>query len=215
MTVTPDREHLDDLLDLSKPSTTDITPVVATEIEHLRTASRSHARRVTHRRWFRPVAAGLAGAIVLGGAATAAAATGVWTNPWAHNPATSFTFTLPSGAVCEQRIGNVSGLEPDQVDRIESVFAGMDIGALLSPAAISAVVAERRAQGPGVFVNDDGTTEDSGYGTRHYSQDEEYWTAVWDIVVTAFDKEAALAGISTEGTDLTFSGEAHCPGADW
>lgn len=215
MTITPDREHLDELLDLSKPSTADITPAVATEIEHLRTASRSRSTRVLRRRWFRPVVAGLAGAIVLGGAATAAAAAGLWTNPWAQNPATSFTFTLPSGAVCEQRIGNVSGLEPDQVATIESVFAGMDIDGLLSPAAVADVIAERRAQGPGVYVNDDGTTEDSGYGTQHYNEDEEYWTAVWDVVTTAFYDEADRAGISTEGTDLTFSGEANCPGADW
>jgi hypothetical protein len=162
------------------------------------------------------VVAGVASLVLISGAAAAAAtSSGLWQNPWAEHPDGSLTFTLPSGAVCEQRFGNVGGGDADQIAAIEAFYRDTDLEALITPSAVDAVIAERRTQGTGVHINGDGTTAPSGYGTDNYSADEEYWTAVWEIVVTTLDEELTRIGIDGAGTNLTFSGEANCPGAQW
>lgn len=69
------------------------------------------------RRYARPVAAGLAAAVALGGAGVAAAATGVWER-WARkDPYLAVTFQLPSGTRCEYRVGDLKGTSPE-VERV-------------------------------------------------------------------------------------------------
>lgn len=128
---------------------------------------------------------------------------------------TSFTFTLPSGAVCEQRIGNVMGGESEEAAAVEEFYGSTDFEALLTEEAIAEVIERRRSQEPGIFRNTDGSEEPTGYGTARYSADDEHWMAVWDLVTTALDAELAERGLDENGTDLSFSGEANCPGADW
>lgn len=216
MSMIHSRDHLDDVLDQSSPTVAPITSDIAAGIRQLRADSRSSARATARRQnMTRPIIAGLVSLTLIGGAATAAAAAGLWVNPWAASPDAALTFTLPSGAVCEQRIGNVRGLDPSEVAIVQAFYRDTDLQSLISPVAVNDVIKERRAQGQGVFVNDDGTTEPSGYGTDHYSEDQEYWTAVWDIVTSALDEELDRAGVDGISTDLAFSGEANCHGAQW
>lgn len=83
MIMAPDREHLDELLDQSSPRTTPITTDVADEITRLQTATEASWSSAARRsRWVRPVVAGFAAVLLVGGVATAAAAvTGHWTLP--------------------------------------------------------------------------------------------------------------------------------------
>lgn len=56
--------------------------------------------------------------LTLGGAGAAAAAVLDW-SPWAQQPDVAFTYTLPSGATCAQRLGNVTAADPAVADGIE------------------------------------------------------------------------------------------------
>jgi len=214
MNMTPGREDLDELLDASSPPTTPITAEVAAEISRLRSVTLPAPGRRGPRRWARPVGVTLAAVALLGGAASAAAATGLWTVPWAPAALTSFTYTLPSGAQCEQIIGNVTGSDPAQVEAVEYVYRSTDFDALLTDEAIAATITQRRAAGPGLYQNADGSTAPSGYGTTHYNADEEYSTAVYDIVVTAVYDELSSRGIEI-GSDVSYQSQWNCPGADW
>ncbi|MGO2863479.1 MAG: hypothetical protein ACTIC1_20140 [Brevibacterium sp.] len=216
MSVTPDDDQLDRLLGESSPQASPITAIVASEISRLQGEMEAEVREATRvRRWRRPVAAALASVLVLGGATAAAAATGIWTMPWADDPVASFDFTLPSGAVCEQRIGNVTGLASDEIAAVVNFYRSTDFEALLTDDAIDATIVQRREAGEGIYVNEDGSTEPSGLGTEQYNADKEYWTAVWDVVTTALEDDLKRAGIDGIDTDLSFQGEANCPGADW
>lgn len=97
------RDPLDELLDRSAP----YAPV--TESESLTTAYEAMARdarvraRMSRRRAHLAIGAGLA--VVLAGGATAAAAAGLFSwSVWATNPDITYSFTLPSGRQCEERI---------------------------------------------------------------------------------------------------------------
>ncbi|WP_460802790.1 hypothetical protein [Microbacterium sp. GXF6406] len=215
MSVAPDDDRLDQLLGESSPETALITVSVANEVARLQGATQAEVRESTRvRRWRRPAVTALASVLVLGGATAAAAATGVWTMPWADEPIVSFGFTLPSGAVCEQRIGNVTGLAPDEIAAVENFYRSTNFEALLTDDAIDATIAQRRT-GESIHRNEDGSTEPAGLGTKHYNADKEYWTAVWDILTTALDADLEQAGIDGIATDLSFQGEANCPGANW
>lgn len=215
MTTMPRRDNLTELLDQSSPQTTRVTTDVADEITRLQATTRASVQAAPHeRRWLRPVVAGVASVLLLGGASAAAAATGLWTVPWADEAVASFTFTLPSGAECEQRIGNVTGLAPNEIAAVENFYRTTDFEALLTDDVIAETIVQRRT-GDAIYQNADGSTEPGGFGTEHYNADKEYSTAVWDVVVTALDTELALDGIDGIETDLTFQGQLSCPGADW
>lgn len=216
MSMAPGRERLDELLNQSSPRTTPITTDVADEITRLQAATEaSWGSAPRRRRWARPVVAGFAAVLLVGGVATAAAAaTGLWTLPWAPNNAVaSFSYTLPSGVRCEQRLGGVTGTIPNAIAAVEHFYRHADFDALLSTKAIDATIAHRRS-GERIFVNPDGSTERSGFGTKHYSADEEYQDAVWDVVTTAMDADLARQGVGGIDTNLTFQGDLSCPGAD-
>lgn len=104
-------------------------------------------------------------------------------------------------------------MRPNEVAAVENFYRHADFETLLSDKAIAATIAHRRSGGA-IFVNRDGSTEPSGFGTKHYDADEEYKEAVWDVVVTAMDADLARQGIDGINTGLTFQGEASCPGAD-
>lgn len=209
------RDSIDDLLDQSSPPSTPETEDVRTEIALLHVQAEALSGTRQSPRWVRPAVAGFAAIALIGGVATAAAATGQWTLPWAAGDAVaSFTFTGPSGVQCEQRIGGVAGMEPHEVAAVENFYRTVDFDALLSPEKIEQTIASRREPGGGLWVNPDGSTEPSGIGTDHYNADEEYQMAVWDVVVTALDADLARQGIDGIDTGLTFQGEYICAGAD-
>lgn len=213
MGMTPGRDHLDELLDQSSPQTTQITTDIADEIVRLRSATEAASGNSSRRRRWRPVAAGFAAVLLAGGMATAAAAaTGQWALPWATNNAVaSFSFTLPSGFECEQRIGGVRGLIPAEIAAVENFYRHADFKALINE-KLDATIAYRRTR-EALFSNPDGSTEPAGFGTKHYSADEEYKDAVWDVVVTAMDADLARQGIDGIGTELTLQADLSCPGA--
>lgn len=213
--MSPTSDHLDDLLDQSAPRTTVMTESVADELTRLRVATSVETASVTVRRpWRRPVIAGLASVLLLGGAATATAAvTNSWV-PWAQTPVASMTYTLPSGVECEERIGNVLGHDPRAVDVVENFYRTTDIGSLLTEEKIASTI-EWIRQDSNIAVNADGSTEPAGYGTVHYNADEEYQQAVSMIVTAAVSTELADQGIDGADRNLSSDSQAFCPGANW
>lgn len=59
--------------------------------------------------------------------AAAAAATGAGWAPWAADPDVTFTYSLPSGLECEQRIGVVEGGDPAVRDAIRDIVEEIDV----------------------------------------------------------------------------------------
>ena len=203
---------LDELLARSAPASTPITAAVKSELVNLRAAT-GPIREERSRRWRRQIAIGLAGALLFGGAA-AAAASGAWSLPWAESDSlVSFTYTLPSGVECEQRVGGVTGTVPRVTEATESFYRNTDIQALLTPEAIRAAI-ERERSGDVIHVLDDGTQVPGGYGTAYYDADREYMTAVWDVVVTAMDDELAREGLAGVDNTASLQSEPNCPGLD-
>lgn len=203
-------DNLDELLDNSRPRTTPITPGITQELQRLRAATAAIARR----RWARPVVAGLAATILISGGAAAAAATGTWTLPWAENDAlATFSYTLPSGIECEQRVGGVTGTVPAVIEATENFYRTTDIQALLTPDAITDAIENQRSGEP-IHILEDGTTVPGGYGTDYYNADQEYMTAVINIVFTAMDDELARQGLTGVDRDASLQSEPSCPGLD-
>jgi hypothetical protein len=102
-------DRLDDLLRLSSPRTTASSGELTAEFRSMATSARERAgwRRALRRT---PLIAGAAIAIALGGAGVATA-NGLWSG-WAADPDGVLSFTLPSGTVCEHRIGNFQFGDP-------------------------------------------------------------------------------------------------------
>jgi len=215
MSMTPDRDRLDDLLDQSSPRTTVVTHAVADELTRLRVEAETTATRTLQiSRWKRPALVGLLSVMLLGGAATATATvSGAW-SPWAQTPDGAHTYTLPSGAVCEARIGAVNGNNKEAREAVENFYHNLDFGSLLTDDNMDDMIAQLRTEDSTQW-NDDGTTEPSGYGTKHYSADHEYGWAVSRILGNALDAELIRVGVDSNASNLSYLGETHCPGADW
>ncbi|WP_233200739.1 MULTISPECIES: hypothetical protein [Cryobacterium] len=213
--MSPTSDDLDGLLNRSAPPTTVVTESVADELTRLRVATSVETASVTVRRpWRRPVFAGLASVLLLGGAVTATAAvTNSWV-PWAQTPVASMTYTLPSGAECEERIGNVLGQDPAAVEVVEDFYRTTDIGSLLTTEKIASTI-EWIRQDSNIAVNADGSTEPAGYGTVHYNADEEYQRAVSMIVTAAVSTELTNRGIDGADSNLSSESQSFCPGASW
>lgn len=60
------------------------------------------------------------------GIGAAAMATGLWA-PWAQTPDGTFTYTLPSGMTCEQRVGDLHSENPDIQRAVQEIYATMDV----------------------------------------------------------------------------------------
>jgi hypothetical protein len=117
-------DEVDQLLQASDPArdlTADERRLAAEMVEQ--------SRPVTKRqRYARPIAVAAIAAVALGGGGmAAAAATGLWEG-WAQDDALAIVhYTLPSGASCEWRIGNVQGA-PDEVEQvIGEALAGVEL----------------------------------------------------------------------------------------
>lgn len=202
-----------DLLDRSAPRTTEVTPDVAAELLHLRIVTESAEAATRTPRWARPVTVGLVSATLVVGMGAAAAASGMWTLPWAEdNSLASFSYRLPSGLECEQRVGGVSGSNPTVVHAVEDFWRTTDIQGLLTDEAIARVLVRHQTA---IYVNEDGSTEPAGPGTEHYNADSDYITAVWDVAVTAMDADLERMGLANVDPDLTMQSEPNCPGLEW
>ena len=110
------------------------------DLAALAVAARGRATRA--RRTPRIVAAGAALTLLLGGATAAAAASGIieW-DPWAEQ-AVNRTFTLPSGAECEFRMGNVMIGDPKAAAAAQDIIDHTDFVAELDVEAVMADYAQ-------------------------------------------------------------------------
>lgn len=208
-TNNPGRDPLDDLLDASSPATSRPSSVVDDEVVRMIVGAEREARPAGVLRHLpRPAAAGVALAIVLGGAG-AAAATGTW-SPWAQAPDGVLTYTLPSGAQCEQRLGDVRG---GRGEVVREFLRTTDLQALVSEGVDDAIAEIRTEENS--FVHPDGTREPAGYGTERYNADQEYQSAVWRVINEAVSEELDRSGTDPAEVDLSWGGEANCPGAQW
>jgi hypothetical protein len=147
-------------------------------------------------------------AVGAGGAAAAAAWTG-WVAPWAAQPTGAFTYTLPSGAVCEEQIGPPDGLDAKRLAALRDWFARTDV---MAEADVQGRIDELRSETDATMLLEDGTEVAAGYGTPYYpSPDEEYQQAV-DIAVKDL-ADAELKRLGRVEPLHSWSEEVHCPGA--
>lgn len=156
-------------------------------------------------------------AVVLGlglggvGAAAAAVTYQEW-SPWAQDPDVAFTYTLPSGAVCEERLGEVVGPDPATVEATRTFFRTHDVLAL---ADVEGTIASLRTE-EHTTMDDSGTLRSATNGSEDYlSPDTEYHLALTRAVLELVDDELAAQGFDRDANTYTYTGEAHCPGAQW
>ncbi|MFI2752587.1 hypothetical protein ACGIF2_04040 [Cellulomonas sp. P22] len=205
-----DDPRLDGLLDRSAPPTMLAAQADGQALHQMALAARGEARPV---RWPRTArrTAGFAAALGLGlgGVGVAAAAvTGVdlpW-SPWAQEPDATLTYTLPSGAVCEQRLGNVESSDQARVEALQEYVSTHDVLAL---ADVDGAITQMRTE--------ERTFEGhrAEYPSEYYpSPDSEYQQAVSQAVAHLVFGELERRGFGPD-TDLSLMGEAHCPGAKW
>ena len=154
-------------------------------------------------------------ALVLGlglggvGAAAAAVTHQQW-SPWAQDPDVVFTYMLPSGATCEQRIGDVAGPDTEAIEATRAFFRTHDVLAL---ADVEGAIAWLRTD-EHTITNDDGTSRAANYGRDDYmSPDTEYQVALAHAVSALIEDELSGQGLVGDGD--TYASEAYCPGAQW
>ncbi len=203
------------------PRVSTITPSVEDELARMAVVARTDTARSERkkRRVPRVAVIGLAAALVVGGAGAAAAATGGFTSWWADEPDAVYVFTLPSGAVCEARWGNVMGSYADKAAR-EAAREYLGTIDDLDQADVDAEIARMRADRDSWLQNEDGTREPAWYGTENYkSPDMEYLDAVSFVVSGALWAELERQGFDLDAGEnergLSVDGEMNCPGAQW
>lgn len=123
---TTDHDELDQVLSRLAAPTTQITPAVEDELASLTIATRRAARPDARKRaWRLSLTAGIP-VVAVFGIGAAAMATGLWA-PWAQTPDGTFTYTLPSGVTCEQRVGDLHSENPDIQRAVQEIYATMDV----------------------------------------------------------------------------------------
>ncbi|PRB09956.1 hypothetical protein [Microbacterium sp. MYb62] len=131
---TTDHDELDQVLRSLAAPTTQITPAVEDELASLTIATRRAVRpNARQRAWRLALTAGIP-VVTVFGIGTAAMATGLW-EPWAQTPDGTFTYTLPSGITCENRVGDLRSENPDIQRAVQDIFATMDVVAASDVAA--------------------------------------------------------------------------------
>ena len=135
---------------------------------------------------------------------------GNWDAPWADDPTGTLSFTLPSGGVCEQRIGDLKVANPNANEMVHDWLHDHTLNEI---ADIDAAIAATRAEGPQTWQFDGRPTITFGYGTANYDADYEYVTAMRQATY-----EAVHAKLLDEGyTDyadynISYEGELRCSG---
>lgn len=120
-------DHLDRALRRAGDLIAPRTPELEHELAALSVATRSRTRSRAPKHIGTIAAAGGVALLLAGGAA--AAATGVW-RPWAETPDGAFTYVLPSGIECEERVGVVEADGPDVRAALQSIFETVDVVAV-------------------------------------------------------------------------------------
>jgi hypothetical protein len=205
-----DSDTFDDLLSLCAPPTAvpdDLEALLLPMVAEARLAARRAARPRVLRR-----AATVGAVVLLGlGGAGAAAASGGWHVWWSDSPDGAFTYALPSGAVCEDLLGNIQGLDPDANQAVRDWFDRTDV---VGQAEVEAEIQRMRTDTDSTAVLQDGTAVDSSYGTDYYqSPDREYALAMHRAVGQLMTAELERLGYAASLD--SFEGESSCPGAKW
>lgn len=207
-----------DLGEDGEPITAALDGLVASTRTAARTASRTRGTRDRRPR-HTILAASATAAVLVGGGAAAAVTTssfGNWIAPWTADPTGTLTFALPSGGVCEQRIGDLKVANPQAEEMIHTWLADHTLAEI---ADIDAAIEADRAAGPETwtFDGDTGHRPDVvyGYGTANYDADYEYTNAVYQA-----ETEAILAKLADEGYteyedyNYSWSSELQCSGSN-
>lgn len=206
--------RLDELLGESSPptlladraTTADLTEIVALA----RAEAAPDARKPIARR-----SIGIATALVIGiagaGVGAAALTRSGWA-PWLEDPDVMFTYTLPSGATCEQRIGGIEGADPVEVAAVRDFFRTHDV---MSMVDMDAEIALFRS-GTNVHVNEDGFAEPVGPGSADYpSPDSEYGVVLSQAVGLLVFSELEANGTARDDPGVMLQGQTECPDAQW
>lgn len=204
---TRDHDELDQALRHLAFPTTQITPAIEDELASLTIASLRATRPVARKRaWRLSLSAGVP-VVAVFGIGTAAMATGLWA-PWAQTPDGTFTYTLPSGVVCEQRVGNLHAENPDIQPAVQEIFTTMDVVAESDVTTRNEqLLTEESALEYAQATVDD--SESPGFGTI---EDVIYGMALRGAVLETVDQELVQRGfdMSDERNMISAQGQALC-----
>lgn len=147
-------EELSRVLDASAPAVVPHSDELVSDLDRAVSEARVHvlSDRVRVRGGARRglVALGLA-VLLVGGGATAAVATGGFSwLPWAQNPDVAYSFTLPSGRACEERVV----LERTWFGGDWEAFVDSAKNLVVSSAEVDRTLAEIRVPGTAIMVLD-------------------------------------------------------------
>ncbi|PZQ89017.1 MAG: hypothetical protein DI534_09580 [Leifsonia xyli] len=193
-----DTDPLDELLSRSAPATTARTPALREELTRMAVASASERRASVSRRRL-VIGTGVATALLLASAGTAAATGIIDWRPWAQDPDVVYTYTLPSGEPCELRVV----FDDDATGAVaRDIVAGADLDAEID---VDAAIADMRAA-TSIGTDEFGNSWDMGYGTEYYPGiDEEYDIAVGHAVSGFLVVELRARGIPDAAQNSTYA----------
>jgi hypothetical protein len=210
----PDDDLLDTVLRASAPPTPGVDARTDRELAELVADARRAARPGRSRRTKRHVVAASAAILFgLAGASTAAATvSGVDWLPWAEDPDAIFTYTLPSGAVCEERIGEVSAADARITEATREYFRNNDVLALVD---VDAMIAQMRTEDD-TPAGAGGVELPAAYPDEQpMPADLEYSLALQRAVGGLVSAELERQGFDLDAAEVGWGGQASCPGADW
>lgn len=204
-------ESLDALLESAAPPTTDISPQLEDELARIVVRSRIDQREALSPRRGRVMATiAIASAVVVGGAGAAAAATVDEWAWWATNPTGTVSYTLPSGKVCEQRLGEINSSDPALTAAARDYVGSVDI---LTTFDVDEAFHAAKADAQRYAADAQGQVGDPFVMP---TDDELYETAVFNGITTALTAEMQAEGFSAEtigNAGLELSGQSRCADA--
>lgn len=191
--MTASTDPLDDLLERSAPHVPDPRPGLCTGLTTMARAARRAARSPS-RPGARLVLGMSLAAALLGGAGVAAANDEVmrdWFGPM-RDPYVTYVYTAPSGAVCEERIGDAVANDPAAVEALRRWLRSVDVVAIVD---VDAALAQLRSYGE--------------HREEHVGSDAEYQMAMGIAIVLAARAELERQGFAPGSIDET-SGDGRC-----
>lgn len=200
-------EVLDALLTAAAPVRTRRDAETAVAIDAMVDAARFDA--ASRRRGIARLAAiGAAGALLLSGAGAAVAVSSGYWSPWAEQPDGFVRFTVPSGAECEIRYGDLDARR-DVAAAIRD-FLGDEPRVHAALDRIDEEIVAIRAM-PMQAGDEFGNSWDVGYGTEGYlSPDAEYKLAADWAVGQALHEHLETLGLDAVADGTTSSSQIRC-----
>ena len=200
-----DGYDLDRALELANPKVTPISPNLEQHIANLWDSTARAARRRHHLARGATMIGSLVGLLSIG--AGAAMATGAWA-PWALEPASDYTFQLPSGVTCEGRVGDIIANNPQISEVIEDMFIGTDV---VADAPVDAWV-ERYETSNEARKHAELTAQNGEQIGVTTADDAVYLMAVSSAISEAISAELTLRGFDSEDAANSFGikGQALC-----